>query len=210
MPVVEITQLRLKGKTADDPTLLNSLSVVRDKLQTNSRFFCCFEDPGLIYIFGVWTSLDAHLEFLASPTCSEVLGPQEDILSFQWTVHLDLNETPQDILGSSVVMIQNFEVEAARIACYEEALEKHVQALQSTGLVHIKQGWRCDMPKERRQSVILTGWTSEAWHDTESGKGLAFASTRGSRETLLHCAGNIEHPGVDHERAYLDLNDHGA
>jgi len=74
MPVVEITQLRLKGLLTDDPLLLDSLSLVRDKLQTDSRFFSCIEDPSLVYIFGFWESLDAHLQFLASPARDEVLG----------------------------------------------------------------------------------------------------------------------------------------
>lgn len=193
MPGIEITQLRLKEITADDPALLNNLSLVRDKLQTDSRFFCCAEDPSLIYIFGIWTSLDAHLEFLASPACSEVLGPQEDMLRFEWTIHLETADVPHLLLKSPFVAIQRLEVDAVHVDRYNEAISKHLQALQFPGLVEIRHEWRCDAPIRNLQSVILTSWGSEIWCNIDVRKDIAFASTDGSRDILLHHAWNIEH-----------------
>src|SRR5699024_7475874 len=88
--VLEVTQLRLRELSADDPALLESLSTVRAELQTGSHFYNCIDDPGLIYILGTWPSLNAHIDFLASPSKDHILGPQEKMLQFCWTVHVEL------------------------------------------------------------------------------------------------------------------------
>ncbi|KAF1940854.1 hypothetical protein EJ02DRAFT_503860 [Clathrospora elynae] len=71
MPVREVTQLRLKGLSADDPSLLQGLST-----------YNCIGGGAFIYNIGLCPNLEAHLEFLASPARGEVLGPQEEILQF--------------------------------------------------------------------------------------------------------------------------------
>src|SRR4051812_38878765 len=91
MPVLEVTQLRLKGISAADQSLLDSLDAVRSILKTNSRFYHCIEEPSLIYILGIWPSLAAHRAFLDSPECHEILGPQEELLEFQWSLHMELD-----------------------------------------------------------------------------------------------------------------------
>ena len=130
MPVVEITKLRLKGLTVHDPALLESLSLVRDKLQTNSRFFSCIGDSSLIYIFGVWANLDAHLAFLASPARNEVLAPQEEMLDLQWTVHLELNSFSPHLLDSAFVAIERFKVDPGHLTTYDQVVKEHVRQLQ--------------------------------------------------------------------------------
>ncbi|KAF2625350.1 hypothetical protein BU25DRAFT_301132, partial [Macroventuria anomochaeta] len=159
MPVVEITQLRLKGLTVDDPALLQSLSLVRGKLQTNSRFFSCIEESSLVYIFGVWPTLDAHLEFLASPARDEVLGPQEEILDFQWTIHLELNAISPILFDAPFIAIERLTVDAGYVDAYSKVIEEHVRTLQMTDPLNVTYGWRCDVPGSH-EATILTSWSS--------------------------------------------------
>jgi hypothetical protein len=193
MPVLEITQLRLKGVTADDASLLECLSQVRRDLQTNSRFFSCDEDPSLVYIFGIWKSLDAHLKLLASPACSEILKPQEEILSFEWTIHLELSHVTSSLLEASYMTIERIDVNATNIPCFDEAIDKHVQALRSTKSLDITHGWRCDLPPESYQAVILTSSGPDGYCDIEAIERLVIAGNDGCTSVLLHHAWNLEH-----------------
>ncbi|KAF1926073.1 uncharacterized protein M421DRAFT_23467, partial [Didymella exigua CBS 183.55] len=160
MPVVEITQLRLKGVAVDDPALLESLSQARGKLQTNSRFFSCIEASRLIYIFGVWPSLDAHLEFLASPARDEVLGPQEAFLEFQWTIHLELDTISPLLLDAPFLAIERFDIDAVNVEAYDQVVKNHARELQSSGREpsDVTYAWRCDMPTGSHEAAILTSW----------------------------------------------------
>lgn len=170
MPVLEITQLRLKGLTVDDPVLLQSLSLVRGKLQTDSRFFNCIEDPSLIYIFGVWSSLDAHLEFLASPARDEVLGPQEEILDFQWTVHLELNVISPLLLDAPFIAIERIALKAVHVDAYNQDIEEYVRGLEVIKPWNITHGLRCDTPTESHEAVILTSLNYTGPHVTFAGR----------------------------------------
>ena len=192
MPVLEITQLRLEGVAADDAALLECLSRVRGDLQTNSRFFSCNEDPSLVYIFGLWKSLDAHLEFLASPACSKILKPQEEILSFEWTIHLELSNVTSSLLDSSYMAIEKIDVNAANIHRFNEAIDRHVQALRSTNSLDITHGWRCDLPPGSYQAVILTSSGPDGFCDIEAIERLVVAESDGCTSVLLHHAWNIE------------------
>lgn len=91
MPVVEVTQLRLKSVAPDDPAQLKNLSSARAILKTQSEFYTCIDDLTLIFILGLWPNLEAHRAFLASPRAAEVLGPQEGMLEFRWAVHMELD-----------------------------------------------------------------------------------------------------------------------
>ncbi|KAF3007860.1 hypothetical protein E8E13_010838 [Curvularia kusanoi] len=192
MSILEITQLRLKGLTADDATLLERLSYVRDRLRTSSRFFCCVEDPSLIYIFGLWESLGAHLDFLASPECSEILKPQEEILSFQWTIHVELRDCISFLSDMSHMTIERIEVNTAHIDRYTKALDEHKQALQNTDSVHITYGWRCDTPIGSYQSVVIMGSNSNRRYSAEDCIASAVAGIDGCTGILLHHAWDIE------------------
>jgi quinol monooxygenase YgiN len=193
MPVLEVTQLRLKGVTAGDAALLDCLSQVRGDLQTNSRFFGCDEDPNLIYIFGIWKSLDAHFEFLASPACSEVLKPQEEILSFQWTVHLEWSSVSSSLLDASYVAIEKIDIDAANIHRFNEAIDRRVQALRSTNSLNITYGWRCDLPPGSYQAVLLTSSGPDGSRDIEAIEKLVIAGNDGCTSVLLHHVWNMEH-----------------
>lgn len=196
MPVIEITQLRLKVLTFDDPALLKGLSLVRSKLQTNSRFFSCIEDTNLIYIFGVWSSLDAHQTFLASPTRDEILGPQEEILDFQWTIHLELDVTSPLLLDAPFIAIERLDVNADQVDAYDKVIQEHVRSLQNSGLSEATYGWRCDMPAGSYEAVVVSSSSSEGPRVTLAGRHIALSgddrSAQDFRETQLHRAWNLE------------------
>jgi hypothetical protein len=193
MPVLEITQLRLKGVTADDASLLECLSQVRRDLQINSRFFSCDEDPSLVYIFGIWKSLDAHLKLLASPACSEILKPQEEILSFEWTIHLELSNVTSSLLNASYMAIESIDVNAANVHRFNQAIDKHVQTLRNTNSLNITHGWRCDLPPGSHQVVILTSSGPDGCRDIEAVGRLVIAGNDECTSVLLHHAWNLEH-----------------
>lgn len=196
MPVVEITQLRLKGLLANDPALLESLSHARSKLQTNSRFFSCIDESSLIYIFGFWPSLDAHLKFLASPARDEVLGPQEAILDFQWTIHLELDATTRQLFDAPFLAVTRLDVDAADVEAYNQVVADHAQKALSKdrGPLGVTYAWRCDLPAGSHESVILTTWGSKGHGSPEAGRHIALEhDDDGSfRRILFHRAWNIE------------------
>lgn len=200
MPVVEITQLRLRGVTANDPSLLESLSHVRDQLQTNSRFFSCVDESSLIYIFGSWPSLEAHLKFLASPARDEVLGPQEATLDFQWTIHLELDDTMSQLFDAPFLAIERFHVDAADVEAYSNIAADHARKLESEdrGLMKVTYAWRCDLPAGSCESAILTTWGTEDHGNTEAGRHITLdrASDGSFRRILFHRAWNIEQTQV--------------
>lgn len=197
MPVVEITQLRLRGLTVHDPALLESLSLVRGKLQTNSRFFSCIEDSSLIYIFGVWPSLGVHLEFLASPLRDEVLAPQEELLDFQWTVHLEHNEINPLMLGSPFIAIERLGVDLDHVAAYDQIIDEHVRELRMNPSLSVAHGRRCDDPTGSQETIILTSSTSPGPHPSFAGRHAVLCHSCDDegpyREILYHHGRNMEH-----------------
>ncbi|KAF3039180.1 hypothetical protein E8E12_006313 [Didymella heteroderae] len=197
MHVVEITQLRLRGVTANDPALLESLSQVRRKLQTDSHFFSCIDESSLIYIFGIWPSLDAHLAFLASPARDEVLSPQEAILNFQWTIHLELDAITPQLFDSPFLAIERFDVDAAKVEAYDQIVADHLRKLRCNdrGLIGVTYAWRCDMPTRSHEAAILTTWSSDGDGSTKAGRRITLEhdDDESFRRILFHRAWNIEH-----------------
>jgi heme-degrading monooxygenase HmoA len=171
MPVLEVTQLRLKELAADDPALLESLSAVRAKLHTGSRFYNCIEDPSLIYILGIWPSLDAHVEFLASPSRDEVLGPQEDMLQFCWTVHVEMGGMDLLPLDAPILAIERIRVSEECTQTFNEVMERHVQKLQSSYPFKVAHGWRCDAAPNTHESLVFSGWPDAQAHIAFTVKG---------------------------------------
>jgi heme-degrading monooxygenase HmoA len=166
MPALEMTQLRLKGLTADDPALLQSLSTVRRKLHTSSQFYNCIEDPTLIYILGMWPSLDAHLKFLASPARDEVLGPQEDMLDFCWTVHIELDGMSLLPLDAPVLAIERMRVREEHVEAFDQAVTRHTEELQGSHPSKVAHGWRCDAAPGSHEAILFTGWETAQAHAT--------------------------------------------
>jgi heme-degrading monooxygenase HmoA len=198
MPVLEVTQLQVKGVFANDPQLLQSLSDVRDKLQTNSHFYTCIEDPTKLYILGTWRDLEQHLDFLASPTRDEVLGPQEDMLDFQWTVHLEIDSISVLPLDAPVLALERLRIEADGSVAFDQAATKHVQRLQGSHKCKAAYGWRCDAVPGRHEAIIFSGWENAQAHvsfrarQQDNGDYECAAAFGKYEELLVHRATNLE------------------
>ncbi|KAH4107517.1 hypothetical protein HBI23_130700 [Parastagonospora nodorum] len=199
MPVLEITQLRLKSVPANNPSLLQNLSAVREQLQTKSQFYTCTEDSAKLYILGIWRDLNQHLDFLASPARDEVLGPQEDMLDFEWTVHIEVDGMESLPLDAPVLAIERLVLKGNGVLAFEQAIEGYVQQLQGNTSFKIVHNWRCDTASPKAEAVFLTGWQNVE-DDVGFSKRLR---DRGGLETagivgqiLLHHARNIERKDV--------------
>lgn len=164
MPVLEVTQLRLKGLAADDPALLQSLSAVRAKLHTGSQFYNCIDDPALIYILGIWPSLEAHVDFLTSPSRDDILGPQEDLLQFGWTVHVDVGGMSLLPLDAPILAIERIRVSEEYTQASDRAVERHAQELRGSHPFRVAYGWRCDAGPKSQEALIFSGWKTAQVH----------------------------------------------
>lgn len=105
--------------------------MVRGILQTNSRFFSCIGDSSPLYIFGIWPSLDAHLQLLASPARNEILGSHEAFLDFQWTIHLATSSFKSRLLDAPFLVVESFGVRTDHVDAYDQYLAEHVRRLES-------------------------------------------------------------------------------
>ncbi|KAI8934445.1 hypothetical protein NX059_009177 [Plenodomus lindquistii] len=193
MPTLEITQLRLKGIAVDDPVLLENLSDVRTKLETHSRFYSCIEDPELIYILGIWPTLTAHLDFLASPARGKVLGPQEDILQFCWTAHLELDSMSSLPLDAPVLAIERLSFGGDPQDPLEHYPAKHAYELSDNHPFKVKHGWRCDPTVGSHELFIFSGWKDVQSHVT-------FEESRQGDSDFAHVKGQCEHILIHHGR----------
>jgi hypothetical protein len=201
MPVLEVTQLRLKRLSVDSSQLLHILSDVREKLQTKSQFYTCIQDPTTLYILGIWRDLKQHLDFLASPTRDEILGPQESFLEFQWSVHIELEDISSLPLGAPVLAIERLSVEEGYVGAVDQAVKKHVQHvqyLQDNDPFRAAYGWRCDELFGSREVLILSGCEtvqahigfSTRQHDNEEKCGASISGHY--TEVLVHYTKNLE------------------
>ncbi|KAF2256261.1 hypothetical protein BU26DRAFT_414318 [Trematosphaeria pertusa] len=171
MPVLELTQLRLlNGVAPKDPLLLKALSTVRDALQTQSQFYSCIQDPALIYILGLWPNLDAHHEFLASPRAKEILGLQEDMLGFTWTVHVELDAMTSLPLEAPVMGITRRTVRQGRDDAHINGLAKERQTLLESSRYKVASGVRIDAAPGIHEVVTFTGWENTQAHDAFTTK----------------------------------------
>ncbi|KAF1921982.1 hypothetical protein BDU57DRAFT_511094 [Ampelomyces quisqualis] len=198
MPVLEVTQLQLKGIPANDPQLLRSLSDVRDKLQTKSQYYSCIEDPTKLYILGIWRDMQQHLDFLASPTRDEVLGPQEDMLDFRWTVHMKLDSISVLPLDAPVLALERLQVGADGSVAFDQAATKHVQHLQGSHNCKVAYGWRCDAKSRGHEALIFSGWENAQAHvsfrarQQDNGDSNSAIILGEYEELLVHHATNLE------------------
>jgi hypothetical protein len=162
MPVLEVTQLRLKKTPANDPELLRSLSIVREKLQTKSQFYACTQDPTVLYILGIWPSLGSHLDFLASPARNEVLGPQEDMLEFQWTVHIDCDGMSSLPLDAPVLVIERLRVKENSVDAFDQAATRHAQLSRGSSLFKVAYGRCVDAAIREPEALIISGQDAQS------------------------------------------------
>ncbi|KAF2178139.1 hypothetical protein K469DRAFT_731897 [Zopfia rhizophila CBS 207.26] len=199
MKILEVTQLRLKGVSATDRSLLENLSTVRKSLKTNSQFYHCIEDPSLIYILGMWLSLDAHKAFLDSQERAKVLGPQEDQLEFKWTLHMELDGMSSLPLDAPVMSIARLFIndDQACIDAYNTVVANHKHTLiEATRPYKVVGGWRCDAEPGKHEALLFTGWESvEAHKDftAKAGGNAEYAGVRENYEGMEVChARNME------------------
>jgi heme-degrading monooxygenase HmoA len=201
MPVLEITQLRLRDVHSDDPQLLHSLSLVRDKLQTKSRFYMCVEDPKTMYILGIWRDLAQHLDFLASPARDEVLGPQEDMLEFQWTVHMQLDSMSSLPLDAPILALERIGVEEGSVDAVDAAIARHAQQLLGSHSSRVAHGWRCDAARGNHEVIIFSGWGNVQDHVTFGARQQSqriqkhAGIVRGCEDIMVHHAWDLELKG---------------
>jgi hypothetical protein len=175
MPILELTFLKIKdGFSPTSPSILSSLTQVRKDLAdrihpTHSRFYTSLSFPSDIYILGTWPSLAAHHAFLSSPLKSEILGAQEDVFEFQWSIHVPIENGMEDLpLNAPVLAIARLLTKpgAAQIAEDERILGKYRHLIEDATKPHpVFDGWRCDAEEEEPESMMISGWGSEGAHD---------------------------------------------
>ncbi|KAF2200445.1 hypothetical protein GQ43DRAFT_73084 [Delitschia confertaspora ATCC 74209] len=203
MPILEVCELRLrKGVSVSDPKLLKNLQYVRSQLGTNSQFYQCIVDPALIYILGLWPSLDAHNAFLASPEKQRVLGPQEDQMEFQWAVHVELDAVESLPLDAPVMAIARVFISHGGTNTYRKendgAIAKQVSNIfEATKPYKATYGWRLDAEQGSSEVLVFSGW--------ESAEAYATYTLRAGWETEYaelrdQCVGIQVHHGRNIER----------
>jgi hypothetical protein len=209
MPILEVTQLRLKGCSAEDPKLLHTLSTVRERLQTGSQFYTSIEEPTKLYILGVWRDLKQHLDFLASPLRSEVLGPQEDTLDFEWSLHIEIEGRSALPLDAPYLVLERLRVKEDGVAAFEPAVTRHVQQIQGSSAFKVVHGWRRDAVPAINEVVFISGSENTraqvSFTAQQTLSDSADAVNRGEdektrrgeyEEILLHHCRNLERNGV--------------
>lgn len=164
MPTLEATQLQLKGVAPDDPLLLKNLSTVRGILQTQSQFYSCVDDPSLVFILGLWPSLEAHHEFLASPRAAEVLGPQAGMLEFRWTVHMELDAMASLPLDAPVMSLTRRTVQKDDVDAYGKAVAHERQDILDSSAHRVASGWRVDAAPGIHEALLFAGWENAQAH----------------------------------------------
>ncbi|KAF2004811.1 hypothetical protein P154DRAFT_19323 [Amniculicola lignicola CBS 123094] len=182
MPVLEWTALRLKGVDIADPSLLKNLSDVRERLQTNSVFYHCIEDPSLIYILGLWPSLEAHRRFLNSPERDEVLGAQESQLGFEGTVHMELDTMDSLPLDAPVMAMARLFIQDDCVDAFTRGLAEYRQTfIDGAKPYNVVDGWRIDAETGKHESLLISGWTNaqaQIKFMAKASEHAGFAATR--------------------------------
>jgi hypothetical protein len=193
MPVLEVLQLKIKPTiSASDPAVLTSLQTVRTSLAekihpTHSRFYQSIEDPSLIFVLGLWTSLSQHQDFLSSPLRAQILAPQEGLLDFSWCVHILLEKMEELPLEAPVVAIARIGVKSGEhLKLHEEITGKYREMLaERTRPFGVVEGWAVDHegPELEKENIIITGWEKKEDH-LAFGAGLRekFEDYRGLRD----------------------------
>lgn len=162
-----MTALRIKSPyTATTPALLKSLQQVRAQLGNHSRFYHILEDPSQVYILGLWPSLAAHQEFLASPKSKEILGPQGDKLEFVWGSHIPLESYDQLPLKANLLAFTRLWIAPQDVEGYQAIVDQNQPIVASVTAPHpVYTTWRIDAPEGKPESVLFTGWENLPVHE---------------------------------------------
>jgi hypothetical protein len=196
MPVLEILQLKTKPDISpSNPSILKSLQTVRQSLAekihpTHSRFYRALEDPSLIYVLGLWPSIATHRSFLSSPLKASILSPQDDLLDFNWMIHIELDSIESmeelSVLDAPVVAIARLHVKGGKhvIAHIEITGRYSGMLVERTKPWVVVEGWRVDGEVGKEEQVVITGWQEKEDH-------MAFGA--GLREKYTDYAGLRHH-----------------
>jgi heme-degrading monooxygenase HmoA len=199
MSVLEILRLRVKhGISPTDPAILSSLITVRSNLRskvtdTNSKFYQCVEDPSLIYVFGIWPSLEAHKAFLSSPSKSAILAPQDDLVDFNWMLHIplsDMEDLPLDAPVLSIARMQPFGG-GERLVEFTDVIEKYIRLATPWKRV---DRWRVDCEEGKKELVLLSGWESIDSHESFT------SGVRRDHSQYASAMGHLEKGEIKHAR----------
>jgi hypothetical protein len=202
MAILEICQLKIKPDLSeDDPSLLLALQKARTGLRekvvdTQSRFYRCIEDPSLIYILGLWPSLERHEEFLVSPHKAEILDEQDELFDFKWILHtgieggLDMVPVQAPVIGIARLLIKK-----ERVSTFQGVVDQYGDLIEE-GTKPYKPfaAWRVDCEDGNYEHLTITGWEKEGDHA---------AFTQKTRQEYLEYAGvreNYEGMDVKHVR----------
>ena len=171
MGVLEILQLRLKpAYSPSDPIIIATLDKERKELRekvhnTQSRMFTAVDDPSLIYIFGVWPSLEKHRAFLASPLKAEIIN--SPLFKLGWMFHIPLDSIDELPLDAPVVAVARQHIKGNKhVTGYKE---KITETYRETLLKEIKpykivSGWRVDGNAGEEEHAVITGWETKEDH----------------------------------------------
>lgn len=191
MSILEICQLKIKAHLSHDhPSLLVALQKaragLRDKvINTQSHFYRCIEDPSLIYILGLWPSLDRHKEFLASPHKREILDEQDELFDFQWIIHTEIQGGMESIpLQAPVLGIARLFIKKEGVSAYQAVVDKYRNVIEM-GSEPYKPfaAWRVDCENGNYEHLIITGWQQEGDHGIFTRKtGEEYPEYAGVRE----------------------------
>jgi hypothetical protein len=200
MSVLEILQLRIKSTLSPtDPSILTSLIQVRTSLRekvhnTNSKFYQCIEDSSLIYVFGLWPSLQTHHSFLSSHERPSVLAPQEDTLEFNWVIHIPLSSMDELPLDAPVLCIARLflKPDEGHVTRYERTVEKYREKVkQMTAPYRVVHVWRVDPEEGEKEGVMITGWRDVEAHP-EAMKRLAGEGGNEDYATVGECYNGVD------------------
>jgi len=172
MSILEICQLKIKPRLSqDDASLLVALQKARTRLRNNvidtqSRFYRCIEDYSLIYILGIWPSLDRHEEFLASAHKSEILDEQDELFDFQWIIHTEIKGGMEAVpLQAPVLGIARLLIRKEGVSAYQAVVDTYTNVIEK-GTKPYKPfaAWRVDCEEGKYEHLVITGWQKEGDH----------------------------------------------
>ena len=218
--VLEITLLNINSSTPPtSPQVLSSLqdtrSLLAEKvLPTYSRFYQNIDRPQVIFILGIWPSLESHHEFLSSDLREEVLGGQEGLFDFNWSIHVELGSSggskPQDVVEdvkrqlkeAKGLEVGRWMVKTGKESEFFENLTKQeTEGEEGLKGFQIAVGWRCDAPHGDREYVRIKGWSKreDAGNDLHVHEGwrkggfLSEEETDVCEKVEVKTAWNMEH-----------------